>query len=1751
MDSHFYKTYSYRLWMILILVVLLNPFSFSQLTGVKTIPGDYATIALAIADLNTSGIGTGGVTFNVAAGYTETFSSPTAGLITASGTAADPVIFQKSGSGLNPVITAGVGTSTSVDGIIVIAGGDYITFNGLDVQENPLNLDNTTRMEWGYALVKGSNAAPFNGCQYVIIKNANITLNKANTATVGIYAGNHISTATTSLVITDPMDAMNNCKFSGNIISNVYIGIRLAGYAATTPFALYDQNNEVGVESGNTITNYAGAATTSYGIYAIYQNNIKIANNTINGGTGHTTTFYGIFTSTGTNSNVDIYGNTVTLTPSVTSSTVYGINNGMGASGTSNTVNIYNNILENCSFPAATSAAFYGIYQNSSPFNTNIYGNIVRNNTKQGTGASYLLYNSGGGANGFENMYNNSVYNNSNTAAATMYCLYSNPVSTTTKNVYGNQVYSNSSLSTLYGLYNSTGLVANIHKNNIYDLTTNGAASAVYGIYQVTSAAYFYNNFVSDIKAPSSTSTTAVNGIYISSGNTNLYYNTVFLNAVSTSTTTFGSNGIYASTTPTVELKNNIVVNNSVPGITGGLSVAYRRSTATLTTYANTSDNNAFYAGVPSGSNLIYHDGTNGDQTMSAYKLRVLPRDFASVTENPPFLNTTTAPYNLHVSTVIPTQIESGGSPITTPLAITLDFDGEVRNTSNPDIGADEFIGISADFSAPGITFTPLVNTNSTTPRTIIADINDLSGVPVSGTGLPVLYWKINSGTWNSAQGTYVSGDNYSFTFGNGVVLHDTVSYFIAAQDVSNPPNIGVTPSLGAGNFTANPPAAGTPPTNPAVYRIADAALAGDYTVGLAAFNTITGRNITFEKVVTRVQKEITVEDTKVKPEVKKGEDPDNHSASSLPSVNGTKKLVEVEEIAWIPMENGQIFNGPLYVKKSENPTLNFPSDVRGIYATLTAAVEDLNLRGVSGPTRFLLNDAAYSTETLPLVVNIFNSNKPTIVNTVTFKPNTGVVSVISGSSPAGQIFKIFDSYVTIDGSNAATSRNLTIENTSTTSPQVILVGSTGTTPIVNVTIKNTVIINGANTSSALVVSDGTLPGTAGYFNNITIQNNSIQKAYIANYNIAVPASGNGSGLNINNNEMIEAGANSIRLAGIYVQGVDGVSVENNTISNFSNASSETIRGIWFATATKNANASGNTITNLAVTSTSGAPIGITISSSVGAANINVTGNALNTYTSAGSGTTSGIYIFGTTEGAKIEKNIIYNIKNTNTTGWGSNGIWLGSTLTASNILVANNVVYDIASNGYAGVSVGDNGYGIIVVAGGGYKIYYNSVSLNTNQPLATCLPSVINFTSGVSATAGIDLRDNVFANFQTVGTQKYAIYSAVANTAFANINFNNYYTTGPNIGYLGGIIADLTAWRTATNQDFNSISQNPVFVSEINDFRPQHVSPLLNAGVTLSDVTTDILGITRGLPPTLGAYEQGVLVPVSAPANLIAVADTHYATLNWTDLASNETGFKIERKLGDSLSVNSWVLRDSVAANITTYTDTGLTAFTVYTYRIFAYNAYVVSQYSNLAQVQTLVPVELTSLKAMQNGSSVNIFWTTKSETNNRGFELERRLDENAWETIAFINGNGTTTDEKNYSYSDDFKYNSVEGLMSYRLKQLDYNGTYSYSGIVTVELDFTPKEYTMFQNYPNPFNPSTTIKYALPFASNVRIVVYNMLGEVMSEIMNGIQEPGYYDVTWGGSNLSSGIYFYSIEAKSIDGSNSYSSVKKMMMLK
>jgi len=188
------------------------------------------------------------------------------------------------------------------------------------------------------------------------------------------------------------------------------------------------------------------------------------------------------------------------------------------------------------------------------------------------------------------------------------------------------------------------------------------------------------------------------------------------------------------------------------------------------------------------------------------------------------------------------------------------------------------------------------------------------------------------------------------------------------------------------------------------------------------------------------------------------------------------------------------------------------------------------------------------------------------------------------------------------------------------------------------------------------------------------------------------------------------------------------------------------------------------------------------------------------------------------------------------------------------------------------------------------------------------------------------------------------------------------------------------------------------------------------------------------------------------------------------------------------------------------------------------------------------VVPVELASFTASVSGNNVTLSWMTATELNNLGFQVERRAEEQSWGKVGFVDGYGTTTEPQIYTFTD---AGLASGIYNYRIKQMDFDGSYKYYQLKQEVEIGTPVSYDLSQNYPNPFNPTTKINYSVPADGFVNISVYNVLGEKVTNIVNSLQKAGSYEVTFDATNFASGMYLYRME------SGDFVSVKKMMILK
>jgi len=214
----------------------------------------------------------------------------------------------------------------------------------------------------------------------------------------------------------------------------------------------------------------------------------------------------------------------------------------------------------------------------------------------------------------------------------------------------------------------------------------------------------------------------------------------------------------------------------------------------------------------------------------------------------------------------------------------------------------------------------------------------------------------------------------------------------------------------------------------------------------------------------------------------------------------------------------------------------------------------------------------------------------------------------------------------------------------------------------------------------------------------------------------------------------------------------------------------------------------------------------------------------------------------------------------------------------------------------------------------------------------------------------------------------------------------------------------------------------------------------------------------------------------------------------------------------------------------------------------------YAFSRLRMLIDFNITTPVELISFNSIVLDNNVRLDWNTVTETNNQGFEVERNTSLNplsrgeaegrgVWEKIGFVDGFGTTTEPKSYSFIDE---DVTTGKYKYRLKQIDFDGTFNYSNEIEVEVDFTPKEFLLYQNYPNPFNPNTTLSWQSPVTSWQTLKIFDQLGNEVAVLVNEERPAGHYVVEFSPSGiLASGIYFYQLV------SGDFSAVKKLVLLK
>ncbi|MBS1552773.1 MAG: T9SS type A sorting domain-containing protein [Bacteroidetes bacterium] len=1587
------------------------------------------------------------------------------------------------------------------------------------------------------------------------------------------------------------IDLNSSAALSG--VQGMTVTGNIIGYAANTQTGTYTMTGSTGKFQGiffNGITLGTVSNINSNTIASVSLTGVTSS------GTGATATpFSGIIINNGlVNSNSNIIGSqsaTGSLTFSTTTtvaSDLYGIYNFSLDNWTANGNNIGGISITNLG--ASGTFIFYGLRANTgtsvtfSGTSNNIGGTIANSIQLTSTGASSQVIGmltsnaiSTWTSNTIRNLTNNNGTGTSTAASVIGMSLTSTSVNHTLSQ---NTIFSLSNThvsaaTTICGIQYTAGSGSNLIERNLihsFSIASTNVSAAVIGINVSGGTSTYQNNMIdlgidaSGISVPSG----LISGINEIVGTNNFYFNSVYIGGSGIGGT---SNSFAFQSGVTVNVRNyrdNIFYNARSNGAGTGKHYAVRVGGTTPNPTGLTINNNVYLA---NGTGAVFGFFNGADvASLAAWKTAV-GQDANSFNSDPQFLLPagTAATVNLHINPSIATVIEANGFNIG---SITNDYDGQTRASLTPvDIGADagNFTGI--DLTGPVITYTPLGNTSSLSNRNLTANITDAGGVD-GGTNVPRIYYKKSTDAgWVFDNAPGISGSDYTWTIdytlvgGGSVSAGETIQYYVAAQDVFG--NLSTSPSGGSG---INPPGT-TPPGSPNSYTIVNPPLAGDYTVGITLFNRITGKNITFERVVNKVMKEV------YEPENDFGKNNKNSNTqvdptSLLYNSDGRKVMKEVEEISFVPMENGKVYTGPLYVKRSENS--NLPDEaMAGIYATITAAVADLNLRGSSAAVRFLLLDPAYNAgtgETFPIIINYSTASA---VNTFTIQPASAVTTVVSGSSASG-ILVSASPYVIFQGDNngGSVNRDMTINNTnSAVNTYVVgLFNFGGTSVADHNTIQNCNVIGGSG-GPANAIFGIILNAAGGNFDNVVIDNNVITQT-----------------------------RTGIQFAGVSGSVTDDGQITNNTIGSTTDASSVFGQGILLSFA------NNTTIENNEIMG-------------------EVTGNTV-FQTGNPTANISGISIINSCTNTKIRKNKIHDwYFNSTTAGYGAFAIAYGPGVTTNTgtTEISNNVIYNIKGDGdQETTSPANMGYlpqGICIYNNGTapVHIYYNSIYMS-----GATLGASFNGSSaciGIANTVGagsIDIRNNALQNSMTTATtgvgETMAIWVAGTgslNTIFSNINYNDYFVNGqfPQIGYFNTFDVNLAAWKTATGLDSYSYSGNPGFTSTSNllpDVSSTNCWIPNGNGIALASISTDINGNARsttiaGGGTDIGAHEftPSVAPPVIsvipsvsplAVSNFILGEETvasidvttlgsltgvdlqyysgtvppglpgsppvtdGYGNVYW-DIQPVGSGFTYDLVIHYSPALLGTTVESSIQVAIEDPPNNGQGFYTPYPQGtgiaesdvdLVNHNIKVrgLTQMGRfiITDASAPLPVELASFTSLISGNNVSLNWSTVSEKNNSGFDIERSSVNGIWTKVGNVAGNGTTTTGHSYSFTE---RNLASGNYSYRLKQIDFNGNFEYFNLSNEVIIGVPTNFELSQNYPNPFNPSTKISFGLPNDGKVSLKIYDMTGKEVMTLVNEVKTAGFYSVSFNASSLSSGIYFYTLSA------DNFTATKKMMLIK
>ena len=488
------------------------------------------------------------------------------------------------------------------------------------------------------------------------------------------------------------------------------------------------------------------------------------------------------------------------------------------------------------------------------------------------------------------------------------------------------------------------------------------------------------------------------------------------------------------------------------------------------------------------------------------------------------------------------------------------------------------------------------------------------------------------------------------------------------------------------------------------------------------------------------------------------------------------------------------------------------------------------------------------------------------------------------------------------------------------------------------------------------------------------------------------------------------------------------------------------------------------------------------------------------------------------------------NATTQNSNAAGAKFIFSGTTqqnLTLTSITFSGGFPVEVASNAILDVGSSE-------IAGSGIFTLNDDATLQTANVAG--LDSTLKNTGTITLSIAANYAFNGSSAQITGNLLPFTVNNFTVNNA-AGVALNHDMAITGNLNlisgdlHLNGHFIDLGMTGTLSETPGNTVTDLTGSIGAVRDLNAPNGVNLGGLGVMFT--STDNLGITlvdRFHSPGTGNGNQGILRQYSISFLVTKQNGKLIQKEDNVTLATSLRFYYDESELNGIPEVSLTSFRSYSGAN-NEWQHMGGTVNTVNNYVEIA--NVIDFGFWTLANINAPIPVELNSFTAGVVKDEVILNWTTATETNNSGWNIERKKlndsEQQNWTKIGFVEGSVNSTSTKDYSYTDK---NLASGKYQYRLQQIDLDGTFSYSDIVEVEVSFIPEKFALYQNYPNPFNPSTVIKFDVPYSTFVNLSIYNSIGEKVATLLNEQMEAGVHLTNFDATKMPSGVYIYRLSA-------------------